>query len=222
MKITFLGHACFLIEGEGYSLVIDPFLRDNPQAARQPEELEVDAVLVTHGHSDHLGDALEIAGNSQTVIIAPFELAMYCERQGAQVHPMQIGGGYEFPFGYVKLTPAFHGSAVIGETIEYTGNPCGFIFKAEGKTVYHAGDTGLFGDMELIGSEGIDVACLPIGDNFVMGIEDAVRAVELLQPKKVIPMHYNTFDLIRQDPEEFARRVGPRAVVLEPGGQLEI
>ena len=205
-KITFLGHSAFYMEGEKAKLVIDPFLTGNPVAQKKPEELKVDFVLLTHGHGDHIGDAVDIAKANNATIIAPFELANYCAQQGANVHPMHIGGARQFPFGKVKLTIAHHGSAAPDGT--YTGNPCGFLITMDGKTFYHPGDTGLFYDMKLIGEmNSIDVAVLPIGDNFTMGVDDAVKATEFLRPKMVIPMHFKTFDVIDVEPTDFINKV---------------
>ncbi len=222
-KLTYLGHSAFLVEGTAGRIVIDPFLTGNPVAAARPEDIKVDFVLLTHGHGDHLGDAIEIAKANGATIVAPYELANYCADKGVEVHPMHIGGAHQFPFGRVKLTIAHHGSAAPDGT--YTGNPCGFLITMDGKTLYHPGDTGLFYDMKLIGEMNpIDLAVLPIGDNFTMGIDDAVKAVELLRPKLTIPMHYKTFEVIDVDPKVFVDKVeaqGSAARVLGFGESLQ-
>jgi len=220
LKITWLGHACFTLDDGNQKIVIDPFLTGNPVAAVPIETLNVDAILVTHGHGDHLGDAIPLSRRCRAPIIAPFELAKFCERQGATTHPMHIGGCHSFSFGDVKLTIAHHGSAIIGESTEYTGNPCGFLVTMGGQTVYHAGDTGLFSDMALIGEmHSSEAALLPIGDNFTMGPQDACRAAMFLHARFVIPMHYDTWELIAQDADAFAQDLpqGCRGVVLGVG-----
>jgi L-ascorbate metabolism protein UlaG (beta-lactamase superfamily) len=206
------------------NIIIDPFLTGNPQAGIKPEDIKVDYVLVTHGHGDHLGDAVPIAKKNDATIIAPNELAVYVSRQGAKAHNMHIGGAYNFPFGKVKLTIAHHGSGA-GDGLEYTGNPCGFLVTMGGKTMYHAGDTGLFYDMKLIGDmHPIDLAFLPIGDNFTMGADDAVKAAEFLHPRKVVPIHYKTWELIDTEPREFADKLkgsGIEVIVTKPGESVE-
>ena len=218
---TWYGHAASLLETDGYKLVTDPFLSENPSASISPNAVEADFILVSHGHGDHVSDVIPIAKRTGAMVISNFEIATWCEQQGVKnVHAQHIGGGYTYPFGYLKLTLALHGSALPdGST---GGNPCGFLISLnEGKKVYLAQDTGLFGDMKLIGEEGIDLAVVPIGDNFTMGPDDALRAVKFLQPQIVIPIHYNTWDLIAQDANAWAERVqketNTKVVVLNPG-----
>ncbi len=220
--LAYLGHSCFTITTDDTSLIIDPFLTGNPLAEVQASDIEVEYILVTHGHADHFGDTVEIAKNNNAMVIGPNEVAVFCQSKGLRAHNMHIGGGWNFPFGRVKLTIAHHGYSA-GDDIDMGGNPCGFIITAEGKKIYHAGDTGLFMDMQLIGEEGIDVALLPIGDNFTMGIDDAVRAVEFIKPKRVVPMHYNTFDLIKADPGVFKSKVkGAECVIMNIGDTLDV
>jgi L-ascorbate metabolism protein UlaG (beta-lactamase superfamily) len=221
MKVTFIGHACFLLDNGSQRILIDPFISGNPAAQATEDQKKAGFILVSHGHGDHLGDAVSLAKESGATIISNYEICSYCGSQGVQrIHPLHIGGGNRFAFGSVKLTIAHHGSS-LGETFQYGGNPCGFIIRTDGKVIYHAGDTGLFLDMQLIGElDKIDLALLPIGGNFTMDISDAARAVEFLRPRKAIPMHYNTFDVIACDPNDFVKRIKPMGVegiILKPG-----
>jgi L-ascorbate metabolism protein UlaG (beta-lactamase superfamily) len=227
MRITYHGHATFVVEHDGHRVAIDPFLSGNPLAVAKPEEIEVEAILLTHAHSDHVADVETIARKNNAIVVAVFELASYYGRKGLNVHPMHIGGSHQFPFGRVKYTLAFHGAGIeLPDGIGYGGNPGGILLTMGDKTFYHAGDTGLFMDMKLIGElNRIDVAALPIGDNFTMGPEDALLAAEWVRAKKVIPIHYNTFDLIKQDPEAFVAALGKKGidgVVLRPGETIEV
>jgi len=225
-RIRWLGHACLLLESDGRNVLIDPFLTGNPAATVKAGEVEANFILVSHGHGDHVGDTVAIAKRTGAAVITNYEISEWLHKQGIKnAHGMQHGGGHMFPFGRVKLTLAFHGSALPDGS--NGGNPCGFLISCnDGKKVYDAADTGLFGDMRLIGEEGIDLAILPIGDNYTMGPDDALRAVKLLQPKKVLPIHYNTFDLIKQDAQAWADRVRKETqaqpVVLQPGEWVDV
>ncbi len=217
---TWLGHAAQMLEVNGTKLLIDPFFSGNPAATLTADKAQADYILVSHGHGDHVGDAVAIAKRTGATLIANFEIVNWFEGKGVtNVHAQHIGGGFHYPFGYLKLTQALHGSALPDGS--YGGNPAGFLLSAEGQKVYLACDTGLFGDMRLIGDDGIDLAVLPIGDNFTMGPDDALRAVKLLQPKHVIPVHYNTWGLIAQDAAAWAKRVSAETSaqvhVLKPG-----
>ncbi len=224
-KFTWYGHATHGLDTDGHKLLIDPFFTDNPSATITADEAEASFILVSHGHGDHVGDAIPIAKRTGATVISNFEIANWFSTQGVEkVHPQHLGGGFNHPFGYLKLTLALHGSALPDGS--YGGNPAGFLLTTnDGKRIYMAQDTGLFGDMSLIGDEGIDLAVLPIGDNFTMGPDDALKAVKLLRPKAVIPIHYNTWDLIAQNPISWADEVQgetqAKVVILSPGENFE-
>ncbi len=214
VKITWHGHACFSIEC-GKNILVDPFLTSNPVAKIKPEELHPDLILVTHGHFDHVEDAVIISKRTGSPVVSSFELSEMLGSEGASVIDINPGGTIDFSGIKVRATDAVHSSSYNGK---YAGNPMGFIIDC-GKKIYHAGDTDLFSGMELIGKYfRPDVAMLPIGGHYTMDQNDAIIAARMLKAKTLIPMHYNTFDAIRADPEKFKKDgsgIGMKVIVPE-------
>lgn len=216
---TYYGHSTFGLKVDEYDILIDPYFSDNPATEMDPDNLEADFILITHGHGDHVGDTIAIANRTGAQVITNFEIANWIGERGIDAHPQHIGGGFQHPFGYVKMTQALHGSSLPDGS--YGGMPGGFLITTpREEKIYVSGDTGIFSSMSLIGDEGIDLAVIPIGDNFTMGPDDALRAVELLRPKTVIPTHYDTWELIEQDPQAWKTRVesatDTRVEILQP------
>ena len=220
MQITFLGHACFELSDGVHTLLVDPYLTGNALAAKTTEEVNPDFIFVTHAHGDHIGDTVSIAKRTGAVVYAVVELADgLLAGQGIKAARGNIGGRQATPFGSVKYLPAAHGSGVPG------GLACGYLFEIGGKKIYHAGDTGLIADFSLLREEKLDAALLPIGDYYTMGPEDAARAAGMIGAELSIPMHYDTFPVIRQDPERFralAAARGCKAAVLRPGESIRL
>ena len=203
MKIHYFGHSTFALSDKEHAIIIDPFIKGNPHMRGRslPADLHFSHILLTHGHSDHAGDCESLAKNHGAVIVANFELAALLAQKGLKTHACALGGKLEFPWGWARQVPAIHSSSYNGQ---YAGVAVGYVINIGGFTIYHAGDTCLFGDMALIGRRyKIDTALLPIGGNFTMDIEEAVEAVAMLKPKYVVPMHYNTMPIMRLDPQEF-------------------
>lgn len=224
MKVKWHSHSIVEIENNsGKRLIIDPFFTGNPKAILSAKDIKVDYVLITHGHNDHIGDAQAICEANDALLIANVEIADFFEMRGLNVHGLQPGGGYDFKDFYITMTPAIHGSSYRQEDqIIPLGLAGGFIVEADDQVVYHAGDTALFSDMKLIGSNwSIDIAFLPIGDNYTMGIKPASFAAMFLQAKLVVPIHYNTFEVIEQDPNKYLEMIKPMVgKVFEIGEEL--
>ncbi|MDX9719776.1 MAG: metal-dependent hydrolase [Myxococcota bacterium] len=224
-EITFFGHFCLGLRLDEHFLLVDPFFEGNPAASVDPYGFEkVDYILVTHGHGDHVGDTMGLAKHYGATVVSNFEIINWLQARGVEkAHAQHIGGSHRHAFGDLKLTIAHHGSSMPDGS--YGGQPAGLLIRSlSGKRIYISGDTGLFYDMKLIGEESLDLAVLPIGDNFTMGPDDAFRALKLLQPKRAIPVHYDTWSLIGADAAAWARRVreelGIEVDVLKPGEKI--
>ena len=219
-QLTWYGHAALGLETAGYHILVDPYFTGNPAASTTADNVQADYILITHGHGDHVGDAVAITKRTGATVVSNAEIINWLAKRDVKGHAQHLGGGFQYPFGYLKFTMALHGSGLPDGSSG--GNPAGFLLTTMDKQkIYMAGDTGLFGDMRLIGEEGIDLAVIPIGDNYTMGPVDALRAVKLIDPRFVIPVHYNTFDLLAQDAELWAKQVEEqtrtKVILLKPG-----
>lgn len=220
-KLTWLGHASWLIETGEHRILLDPFLNDSPTAPCKAEEVDADFILISHGHFDHIADAASIANRCQATVICPFEISEWLSKNHGVSNAigMNLGGTTQLPFGKLRMTLAFHSSQLPDGS--YGGNPSGFVLHLSDGAIYFACDTCLFSDMKLIGELGIDLAVLPIGDLFTMGPEESVRAVEFLQARRVAPSHYNTWPPIEQDANAWATLVREKTkaepIVVQPG-----
>ncbi len=229
MRIIFHGHSCIQLSDGDHSIIIDPFLSNNPVAKTKTADIHVDYVLLTHAHGDHIEDAEAIARGNDATIVATFELANHYAWRGLKTQQMNIGGSIDLGFAKVKMVQAFHSSAIVSEEdqqITYMGMPAGFLITWNDVTILHAGDTGLFSDMKMLGElHQIDIACLPIGDTFTMGPDDAIIAAQWLKTKSVIPIHNNTWPIIAQDLEQFASGLAQhniKGIILAPSEEFEV
>ncbi len=220
VDIRFLGHACFELTAGDTTVLIDPFLSQNPKAAAQPDELDPQFILLTHGHFDHIGDTVAIAKRTGATVLAIAELANEIGGEGVEVVDPNLGGTVKFDWGWVKLVPAWHTAVSPNGTPHM---PAGLLIGIGDRLIYHLGDTCLFSDLQLISRRGdhVDVALVPIGGHYTMDRIDAVAAVEFVAPSKVIPCHYDTFPPIQADADAFKNDVemstAAEVVILTPG-----
>ncbi|MGA2659651.1 MAG: metal-dependent hydrolase [Verrucomicrobiota bacterium] len=221
MKVTYYGHACFAAEVGGKTLLFDPFIAENPLAkAVDKRTVPADYILISHGHFDHLADAAEIARRTGATLISNYEITVWFGKQGLEkVHPLNHGGGHTFDFGRVKLVNAIHSSSLPDGA--YGGNPGGFVVESAEGNFYYSGDTALTMDMKLIGeSSRLRFAALPIGDNFTMGIDDAIKAADFARCNQILGLHFNTFAPIQVDTRGAVARfkaAGKQLHLLQPG-----
>lgn len=219
-KFHYINHACFMVEKNGSAIIFDPFLDGNPEGLTA-KDIKADYVFVSHGHFDHLGSAFEIAKNCNATIISTAEICALAEEAGCKAHGMHLGGTFKFPFGKVRIAPAFHGSGVPG------GHACGFVVDFYGTTFYFAGDTALYSDMQLLPQlDAFTYAVLPIGGNFTMDPADACLAAKFLNAKYVIPVHYNTWPPIEQDVVAYKADVeettNSKVLIVNPGESIKM
>src|SRR5690625_4439114 len=226
MKISYHGHSVVKVKTDDQAILIDPFITANEEYDVDHITVEVDVILLDHGHNDYVGDTVAIANRIGALVVALNDLAVYLGKKGINTHPMNIGWAYEFDFGRVKFTHAFHGSSYEEDdgTFIYTGMPGGILLTIDEKTIYHVGDTALFSDLKMIGElNDIDLAFIPIGDNFTMGPEDALIAADWINAKTVVPIHYNTFPVIEQDGDAFAAKVRTgKGLAMKIGDEIEL
>jgi L-ascorbate metabolism protein UlaG (beta-lactamase superfamily) len=221
VDVRYLGHSCFELSAGGATVLVDPFLSDNPKAAVSADEVQPDVILLTHGHFDHIGDTVDIAKRVGAPVVAIAEVANEIGGQGVEVFDPNLGGTVKFDWGWVKLVPAWH-TAVTPSGTPHT--PAGLLIHIGDRLVYHLGDTCLFSDLQLIARRGdkVDLALVPIGGHYTMDRYDAVTAVGFIEPQQVIPCHYNTFPPIETDAEAFKSDVQnagfSEVLVVEPGG----
>ena len=226
VELTWLGHGGWSIQVNGRTVLLDPFLEENPVAPVKPGDVKADYILVSHGHFDHVADVAGIANRTGATVVAIFEIAQWLTNihQVANTLGMNIGGGVDLPFGRVKMTPALHSSQLPDGS--YGGEPAGFLLSAAGTQIYFACDTALFSDMQLIGNVGVDLAVLPIGDLYTMGPDDSIQAIKLIKPRRVAPAHYNTWPPIEQDADKWAERVrnetAAEPIVVAPGEKIAV
>jgi L-ascorbate metabolism protein UlaG (beta-lactamase superfamily) len=224
-EITWLGHSCFSIATGKHHIIVDPFLDDSPTAPLKSSDVKADFILITHGHTDHISDAVKIAKRTGATTVSNFEISQWLSKNGVKnTVGMNLGGGTTLPFGRVKMTIAHHSSTLPDGTPG--GNPGGFLLTLGEEDIYIAGDTALFGDMQLYAAAALDLAILPIGDLFTMGPEDSIEAIKMLKPNRVLPCHYNTWPPIAQDVKAWAEMVRSQTKAnpetLEPGGKIKL
>lgn len=225
INIEYLGHSAFIIKNDSYSVIIDPFLTGNPKASITADKVQVSDILVTHGHGDHVGDAVEISKKTGTKITAVFEIANYCTKKGAKSQGINLGGKIKFPWGWAVWLPASHTSSFSDGS--YAGCPASILLEIGGVKIYHAGDTGLHMDLKMIGDVyKPDVSILPIGGYYTMGIDEAVIAAKWIGSQTIIPMHYDTFPPIKTDASVFKEKIesqmDARCIILPAGENLII